>query len=443
MTKSINIKKANLKKTLELKHLIMLGLAGCIGGGIMTQVGDVIAKYTGIGIFISYLLAGLGCILVALPYCELAAMIPCSGGIYSYSYIAFGRFFSWIMFVCILGQLSFSSSIVSIGFSAYLEELLRSINMPYIPDVIKYNSVSGGIINLPSLIVILFSANLVSKGMNTNKIINNSLVAIKFIVIITFIIFAMFHINSDNMVLVPEKKWNGVLTGVALVYFGFTGFTSLANTSQEAKNPSRDISIAIIVSIVITTIVYMLISFTLAASTHYSLLIDNKSSLSYAIRIKGYILLSVFISIGAAMSMLSVVFACLYASSRVIFVLAEDKLLPGFLTKINQNEVPSNAIWFSAIISIIVSQVLPIDRMYEIASLSAITDYIIACILVLYFRVYYAKQERPFKAPMIWVLSIITMIYLGYFFAYTCLTSDAGFSFAIYLLIMSVIYLIL
>ena len=438
--KSINTKPSTLAKTLELKHLLILGLAACIGGGIMTQVGGVIYTYTGAGVAISYLLAGIGCILVALPYCELASMISCSGGIYSYTYVAFGRLLAWIMFGCIVGELGLAASIVSVGFSEYLEQLLLSLNIPYLPNYLKNNYASGGFVHLTSFIVLYLSAKLVSQGMNTNKMINNVLVATKFVVLFTFIIVSAGYISYDNITLLPQQGTSGVFTGVALLYFGFTGFTSLANATQEAKNPNRDISIAIILSIIIATIIYILVSFSLAASTHYSLLGDNNAALSYSLKLKGYTFLAILMSIGAAISMLSVIFACLYAVSRVIFVLSNDKLFPSSLSKLNTQEVPEKAIWAITYFSIIAAQTLTMDNMISIASLSAITDYIMAAILAIFFRIYYKNQSRPFIAPCIWILSILSISYLGYFLWFACVTSNAGYIFSLYILFYVLTY---
>lgn len=422
---------SGLKKTLTFKDLLMLCLAASIGAGIMTQVGIVIHEYTGIGIVLSYLLAGIGCMLVALPYCELASMIPCSGGIYSYTYIAFGQFLAWIMFCTIFAEMIASCAIVSIGWVEYTNELLLAYNIEYI----TYYTQNMYIQIIPT-IVILISAYMISRGINTYKLINNILVYSKFVVLGLFVFCSIEDISSANISLHSDQGWQGIITAVPIIYFSFTGFTALATAAEEAKNPSRDLTLAIITSLTITTALYMIVSFVLASTTHYTFL-DTTAPLSYSLRTRGYIFISRIVSIGAALSMISVIFACLYAGSRLLYRVAQDSLISRKLGEINQEQIPVRAIVMTAFGSIIMVHVISFDGLIAIASFTVIVSYIFACILVLFFRIYHPKRHRPFVSPLIWPISIIAMIYLSYFLIYFLLDPyhwSIFYKFCIYIL---------
>jgi len=339
----------------------------------------------------------------------------------------------------VVGELVIAASVVSMAWFDYTLVFLNNFLPVSIPEAIRYNCVSNGFINLPSIIILLISAHIVSQGMDTNKLINLLLVYAKFIALGAFILCSITDISTDRLVLHPTYQWNGVFTAVSTVFFAFTGFTSLANAAEEAKNPSKDLSLAIIFSIIIATIVYMTTSFVLAASTDMSQL-NNSSVLANSLMSRGYTIVSLIVSSMASISMLSVAFACIYATSRVVFVLAQDKVLPHYLTELNANKVPANAIWFTAYMAIFASQFLTLNQMFHITALSPIIDYMIASILVLYFRIYYPNQERPFVSPVVWLLSSLSLLYLGYFLFFSITNSAAGISFGYFLAFFALIY---
>lgn len=422
-------KSSHLKKALTFKDLFILCLAASIGGGIMTQVGEEIHQYTGAGIVISYLLAGIGCMLVALPYCELASMIPSSGGLYSYGYYAFGRFFAWIMLSFVIGELTTSCAAVSISCAEYTKELLpNSITNQYFQSIFV-------------IFIIILCTRVLSQTINQYKNINTILVLSKFIVLILFLIFSISDISYENIILHEEHKWNGVFKSVSILYFSFTGFTSVATASQEAKNASRDLPLAILGSIAISTVIYMIISFVIATSLHYSVLTSN-ASLAFSLSFRGYHIIAFIVAIGSVLSMISVIFACLYASSRVIFIVASDKLLPEYFIKLNSNNVPERALWFSAIL-VMLSQLFSFNKLIEISSLCAIFTYLFGCLLAMYFRIYYAEEPRPFKAPFLFSLSFLAIFYLLYFFAINAVLSENIFVFYQYIVAFLLIYLIM
>src|SRR5687768_436700 len=86
-----------LRRALGPVHLIMLGVGAIIGAGIFVSTGQAAANYAGPAVMISYLIAGLGCLLAGLCYAEFASMIPVAGSAYSYSFATLGKFFAWII----------------------------------------------------------------------------------------------------------------------------------------------------------------------------------------------------------------------------------------------------------------------------------------------------------------------------------------------------------
>ncbi|CAF1427102.1 unnamed protein product, partial [Rotaria sordida] len=105
---------------------VMLGLGAIIGTGVFVTTGIVAAQYSGPAVMLSYLIAGVTCIFVALAYTELATMLPDSGSIYTYSYVAFGEVFAWLMGSVIILELAFAAGVVAVGWSGYVQAILAA-----------------------------------------------------------------------------------------------------------------------------------------------------------------------------------------------------------------------------------------------------------------------------------------------------------------------------
>ena len=124
---------SGLSKTLGAFDLILFGLGGIIGTGVFVLTGLVAAKYSGPAVMLSYIIAGCTCVFVALAYTELAAMLPTSGSVYTYSYVAFGEVFAWLMGSVIVLELGVASSTVASAWSGYVQGRLAAIDL-YLPS---------------------------------------------------------------------------------------------------------------------------------------------------------------------------------------------------------------------------------------------------------------------------------------------------------------------
>ena len=106
-----------------------MGLGGIIGAGVFVLTGIIAANHSGPGIMLSYAIAGISCIFVALIYTELASMIPSSGGIYTYSHVALGEIFAWLIFGIITVEYIMCTATVATGWSSYIIGILNAFNV--------------------------------------------------------------------------------------------------------------------------------------------------------------------------------------------------------------------------------------------------------------------------------------------------------------------------
>src|SRR5271169_3358437 len=115
-----------LTKSLGARDVFNAGVAAIIGAGIFVLTGVAAAEHAGPGIIVSFIFSGIACALVAFSYAELASMIPISGSAYTYAYATLGEIVAWIIGWDLLLEYAVGSSAVAVGWSAYLQNVLKS-----------------------------------------------------------------------------------------------------------------------------------------------------------------------------------------------------------------------------------------------------------------------------------------------------------------------------
>ena len=405
---------SGLEKTLSAFDLILLGLGAIVGTGVFALTGYVAAKYAGPAVTLSYAIAGAACIVVALAYTELATMLPTSGSIYTYSYVAFGEMFAWLVGSVVVIEFTIAASAVAGSWSAYVQGILNSAGY-VLPLAISAPPSEGGLINLPAFLIVLFIGAMLYFGTKESKRINNVLVFVKMAAIAVFVIVAAPHFDISNWNNFMPNGFDDVLFGSSILFFAFTGFGALASAAEECKNPKRDLTIGIIGSLVLSTIVYMAVAAALTGIIPYTEL-DNAQPLAYALRQIGSNIGSVLVAVGAVAGMTTVLMMNIYGQSRIFYVIARDGLLPKSLAKLHHKyDSPYVTIMAFTIIIGLLGSLLPYGILAQIASMGALADYMVITIIVMLFRVKYPEAERPFKCPAVFIvapLAFFSSLYL-------------------------------
>nr|WP_244232762.1 amino acid permease [Methylacidiphilum caldifontis] len=158
----------------------------------------------------------------------------------AYAYKVIGRFAGWITGWCLILAYLLTGAVVSIGWSAYMVDLLRAIGL-YFPPQLAHAPSEGGLMNIPAMGIVFLIALLLSKGVKESAWFNHFIVGLKLVVIFLFILVASRHINLSNWVPFMPYGWKGVMGGAALIFFAYLGFDAVSTTAEEAKNPGKDI----------------------------------------------------------------------------------------------------------------------------------------------------------------------------------------------------------
>lgn len=402
-------KTSGLVKSLTLIDLIFLGLGGIIGTGVFTLTGVIAAEYAGPAVIVSYAIAGIACIFIALVYTELASMIPTSGSIYTYSYVAFGEVFAWMIASMLIVEMGLGAAAVSSGWSAYVQGLFDAAGCP-LPQALINCPSHGGFIDLPAFLIVLTVGVMLFLGTKESKTLNNILVVVKMVAILLFVIFAAPHFDINNWQNFMPKGFDDVMYGSSILFFAFTGFGVLAATAEECKNPEKDLTIGIIGSLVLATVVYMLVAAALTGITPYYEL-NNPQSLAYALKQNGSNIGSMLVAIGGIAGMTTVIMVNIYGQSRIFYVVARDGLIPKFMSKIHPKyDSPYMTILVFTVFVALAGSLVPFNTLAQLSSMGALTDYVVVGLVVIFFRFKEPNIRRPFKCPAIYIIAPIALL---------------------------------
>jgi len=431
-----------LKKSLGALNLILLGIGCIIGTGIFVLTGRAAAEFAGPGIMISFVITGTLCALVALAYAELAAAIPVSGSAYSYSYASMGELVAWVMGLLLVLEYGLAASTVAVGWSGYVVSFLHDFNIIIPPELTTApgttvtaadGSTVAGVVNLPALLAIIAVTTLLVVGVSESATVNNIVVFIKVGVVIAFIVIGSRYVNPALWSpLIPEQIpppapgtdmsiWAqigralggvmtgadvgrygvpGLITGAATIFFAYIGFEAVSTAGAESKNPSRDMPIGILGSLIICTILYILTCAVLVGIVPYAQL-DNPAPIAMAVDHIGLPWFAKIVKIGAIAGLSSVMLVLLYGQTRIFYTMARDGLIPQVFANVHKSfKTP----WINTIIVGLLAcgfaGFMGLDALANLTNVGTLAAFAIICITVIYLRFARPNMKRPFNLPM-------------------------------------------
>lgn len=406
--------QSTLKRCLGALDVTFLGVGAIIGAGIFVLTGVVAATATGPAVILSYVVAGLACIFVALSYAELAASIGGCGSAYGYAYAGLGEIIAWIIGWDLLLEYGLGISTVAIGWSGYVTNAFASMGIT-LPTALTRSPFEGGIIDLPAVMIILFLATLLCIGTRESSRINTGIVFVKLIAIAVFIGVAVNHVDNSNWKVFMPFGWNGVMTGAALVFFAYIGFDAVSTAAEETINPQRNLPIGIIASLFICTMVYMVVSSLLTLIVPYSTL-NVKSPVAEVLLNLNHPIAAGIISAGAIAGLTTVMLVLYYGFSRIFLAISRDGLLPTRFAKLHpKTQTPVSIIMTSGVVMSITAGLTPIGELAELVNIGTLAAFVLVCGGVIALRITKPDMHRPFKLmlhPVIPALGIMFCLYL-------------------------------
>lgn len=423
-----------LKRVLGPVGLTSLGVGAIIGTGIFVLIGKAAHDQAGPAVMLSFIVAGLACTFAGLCYAEFASMAPVAGSAYTYAYATLGELFAWIIGWDLVLEYAVSSSAVAVGWSKYFNELLKLItrgavkipeflnNAPLDYDPDKGRIVlTGAWIDLPAMLITAVITTILVIGIKESAKFNNIMVVIKLLVVLFVIGVGVFYIDTANWVPFAPFGYTGIsffgetimgqtdaggkplgmLSASAIIFFAYIGFDSVSTHAEEAKNPKRDVPVAIVASLLICTFLYIAVAAVLTGMIPYKDIKIN-APVSDAFAQKGIWWAEFVIAFGALTGITSVLLVTMLSQPRVLLAMARDGLLPdSFFGAIHEKfRTPYKSTILTGCFVALLSGFLPLRILSELVSIGTLMAFVIVCVAVLIMRQTNPEAERPFRAPL-------------------------------------------
>jgi len=399
-----------LKRTLTAFSVTLLGIGAIVGTGIFVLTGVAAAKYAGPGLIISFIVAGIVSGLAAICYAEFASTIPISGSAYTYSYATLGELIAWIIGWDLILEYAVGAAAVSIGWSGYVVDLFKGALGITIPKALSVSPFSGGIINLPAVLIILLVTALLILGTSESTRVNNVIVIIKLAVILFFIIIGFGHVNPANWTPFLPFGAVGIFNGAAIIFFAYIGFDQISTSAEECRNPSKDMPIGIFLSLLICTVLYISVTAILTGVVSYTKL-DVASPVSHALILLGLNAAGAVISVGAICGLTTVLIVLLFGQSRIFFSMARDGLLPGFFSRVHPRfRTPYLSSLLVGIFVALIAGLTPIEVVAELTNIGTLAAFVLVSAAVLILRRTQPNLRRGYRVPFVPVIPILSII---------------------------------
>jgi len=428
-----------LKRAVGSWQLTAFGVGAIIGTGIFVVIGEG-AAIAGPAVTLSFALAALACVFSALSYAELASSIPVSGSAYTYSYATLGELVAWIIGWDLLLEYGVSVAAVAVGWGGNFNEFLDNAFGVALPDAISKSPSDGGTFNLPAVIVVVAITWLLVRGVRESAQANFVMVIVKIAVLLFFIVVAITAINTDNFTPFAPAGWDGVVSASAIIFFAYIGFDAVSTGSEEAKNPTRDLPLAIIGSLVIATVFYILTSLGAVGLLPADQLGESDAPLAQALdQGAGLNWAAALLALGAVIAITSVMLVILYGQTRIFFAMCRDGLLPEGLADVHPKYgTPAKLTIGLGVLIAILAALVPLSEIVKLVNIGTLFAFVLVNVGVIVLRYTRPDMPRPFRVPLSPLLPILGVAFAVYLMA--DLPLSTWIRFVVWLAIGALIY---
>jgi APA family basic amino acid/polyamine antiporter len=455
-----NESSQSLVRSLTLFDLTCFGIAAVIGAGAFTTIGK--ASFDGgPAISLLFVITAVACLFSALCYAQFASSIPISGSAYTYAFVAFGELTAWMIGWNLLMEYAIGNSVLAFAWSSYFVNLLEgmqtwlsSLGLKFqipqwlvqdyyscssAPEQVAAIRAAGGpvneelqrhlmawesapnlgglklIVDLPAILINLLITTLVIVGIQESKRVSNAMVGLKMAVVVMVVMVGLFYIKPGNWSPFAPNGLEGVFKGIAGVFFAYIGFDAISTTAEECKNAQRDIPRATLLTLLICTVIYIILSFTLTGMVSYqSLNVDDP--LAFVFDKVGLPSLVGIISLSAVIATTSVFLVFQLGQPRIFMSMARDGLLPKRFAAIHPRfKTPAFSTIITGLMVALPTLLLNSQFVTDLASIGTLFAFMLVCAGIL---VSDSTTSRPsgFRVPYLpghWILPICFLLYCG------------------------------
>jgi amino acid transporter len=425
-----------LKAVLGVRDLTFFAIAAIVGAGIFSTIGK--ASFDGgPGIVFLFLFVAVACGFSALCYAEFASLVPVSGSAYTYSYVVFGEIFAWMIGWDLLMEYAIGNIAVAISWSDYCTSLLDGFGL-HIPAWLQmdYWTAQAGktelakaawttapqlgnlriICDLPAFLITAVITAVVYIGIQESRRTANAMVILKLLVIGLVIVAGAFYVQPANWYPFLPNGMSGVLKGTAAVFFAYIGFDAISTTAEECRNPQRDLPRAMMYSLVICTIIYVLIALVLTGMVSYTTL-DVGDPLAAVFAQVGQPWIAGIIAASAVIATASVLLVFQLGQPRIWMAMSRDGLLPKKFSELHPRyKTPAFSTILTGFVVGIPALFLNLETVVDLTSVGTLFAFVLVCAGVI--KMHADRLKNPsekagrFRVPYIngrWIVPVLVI----------------------------------
>ncbi len=394
-----------LRRALGWPALTAIGL-GTMLGGIFPTIGAG-AHVAGPGVIVAFGISGLVSLCVALCYAEFASMVPVAGSAYTYAYATLGEIVAWVIGWDLVLEYGLSVAPTAASWSDYAQHLLGQLGIT-LPHWAQTGAIMSGQIDVVASLSVLAITLLIAVGIRESASVNATLVVFQIVTMLVFIVATIHAVHPANLHPVAPFGWHGILASSALVFFAYIGFDTVTVASEEAHDPVKHVPFAIVLALIIGTLLYIALTFFTVAALPFGKLSDGAAmldALSAATRNPAAYWL---VALGGLAGNTTVMLTSLLGQVRIFYVMSRDRLLPESVARVHPRfRTPATMTMITGAVVAVLAAALPLDQLLTLVNIGTLAAFAIVCVGVLVLRIIEPDAPRPFRAPAVWLFSIL------------------------------------
>jgi basic amino acid/polyamine antiporter, APA family len=389
-----------LERSIGLWQLTAIGLGAIIGAGIFALAGEVAKNDAGPAVSVSFLIAGAASACAALSYAEFGGLIPQAGSAYTYGYAVLGEVVGWFIGWDLLLEYTAIVAVVAIGVSQYFAFLVDALGVDLPAWMLGAPGTGDGHrVDLFAVLLCLGVAWLLNRGIRSSARVETWLVFVKVAIVLAVIVVGAFFVEAQNLTPYFPYGLSGAATGAATVFFAVFGYDAMSTAAEESKEAERNLPKAIVLSLAIAMVLYLLAATVLTGMVPYTDL-SPTAAFSEAFSAVGLPGFANVVAVGAIVGIITVLFSFTLGASRVWYAISRDGLLPGWFAKTNRHHSPHRPVWIVGIVSALIAGFVPIGTAAELTNIGILLAFVVVCAAVIVLRYRSPELPRTFRVPL-------------------------------------------